>query len=372
MGEQLNWILKKDFLDKVLWAPYVIKKDIEYYDDLCKKYRTLYKNADKAGADSESLMIIKRYTDKIREAIRKYYDGKISTSHTIIKNLIAELLDNPLAVNTISSSKAFPGVSREIQFFRARESERVTSFSPKEMLHIPFDLRGKTGNYRFSIPGIPSLYLGNTSYACWIELGCPPEYKFNVSPVLLDGTQRILNLAVMTRKQWILSDCNKETVHCWLKLISLMIATSYVIEEEGRSFKSEYIISQSIMLACKEKELDGVAYFSKRVYDEAFANAAINVALFTKYKKGKKYSEICNHVKVDDSYNYSVYKQLGEIDKKPEYRDFRVLQMLGHANNIGNYKRQFSYENTEFCHFDKFLFATWKDKEKIDYGNALV
>ena len=67
-----------------------------------------------------------------------------------------------------------------------------------------------------SIPGIPSLYLGNTSYACWLELGCPAEYKFNVSPVLLDGTQKILNLAVMTRRQFELDDYNLDHIHCWL------------------------------------------------------------------------------------------------------------------------------------------------------------
>ena len=117
-----------------------------------------------------------------------------------------------------------------------------------------------------SIPGIPSLYLGNTSYACWLELGCPAEYKFNVSPVLLDGTQKILNLAVMTRRQFESDDYNLGHIHCWLKLIILMIATSYVIEEKGRIFKSEYIVSQSIMLGCKELGLDGVAYFSKRLH----------------------------------------------------------------------------------------------------------
>ena len=115
------------------------------------------------------------------------------------------------------------------------------------MLHIPFSKRGKTGNYRFSIPGIPSLYLGNTSYSCWVELGRPSEHDFYVSPVLLDGSQRLLNLAVMTRKQWNLHDDDADYVRCWLKLIMLMIATSYVVEEENRVFRSEYIVSQSIL-----------------------------------------------------------------------------------------------------------------------------
>ena len=370
MSEKLRWILKPDFLDKELWAPYHINRDIDYYDDLCKKYRIMYNNAKIAGADKGSLEIIKGYSDKLKKAIRNYYMGKISTSHIMIKNLIKEVINNPLAVETVYKSKAFPGISREIQFYRARTSDRVTTFKAKEMLHIPFDLRGKTGNYRFSIPGIPSLYLGNTTYSCWIELGCLPEYMFNVSPVLLDGTQRILNLAVMTRKQWTLHDCDKDYVHCWLKLIILMIATSYVIDEPERIFKSEYIVSQSIMLGCKELGLDGVAYYSKRVHDEAFANAAICVALFSVYRKNQKYSSICKHIKIDDSYNFSMYKQLGIEDRTPEYADYR-MQQTGEIANIGTYAKQFSYTNTEFCSFDKFLFKSWKNKEKISFGNAL-
>lgn len=366
----LGWITKADFMNSDLWAPFKLDSDIEYYDDLCKKYRVLLDTATKSGADEESLKIIKKYTSKIREAIRKYYYGQISTSHAIIKNLLRDVVNNPLAVSNINSSKAFPGVSKEIQFFRARINEDVTIFKPKDMLHIPFNMRGKTGNYRFSIPGIPSLYLGNTSYACWLELGCPAEHRYNVSPVLLDGTQKILNLAVMTRKQFDVNDCNEEYVHCWLKLLCLMIATSYVIKEKERSFKSEYIISQSIMLGCKELGLDGVAYFSKRVEDEVFAFAAINIALFTNYEKGKKYSEICKHIKVDESYNFAMFKQLGDVDKKKEYEDYRVLQ-TGLPTKIGKYNRQFTFGETEFCKFDKFLFSTWKDKEKVKYGNAL-
>lgn len=369
--KRLTWISKADFLDRELWAPYHIKSDIEYYDDLCKKYNLLYENARKAGADKDSLVLIKQYSSKIKEAIRKYYAGSISTSHNIVKNLLKKVIDNSLAVSEVNVSKAFPGSGKEIQFFRARRSDRIIGFEAKDMLHIPFGKRGKTGNYRFSIPGIPSLYLGNTTYACWVELGCPSEHDFNVSPVLLDGTQRILNLAVMTRKQWNTHDCNPEYVMCWLMLIMLMMATSYVIDEENRNFKSEYIVSQSIMLGCKELGLDGVAYYSKRVNDEMFANAAVNVALFTEYQKGREYSSICNHIKIDDAYNFSVYKQLGLPERNPSYGNYH-LSLTGEITNIGNYRRQFNYSNTEFCAFDKFLFATWENKDIIPFGNALA
>ncbi len=61
------------------------------------------------------------------------------------------------------------------------------------------------------------------------------------------------------------------------------MATSYTLKESGSIFKLEYIVSQSIMLECKELGYDGVAYFSKLVSDEMFAYAVTNFALFRPY-----------------------------------------------------------------------------------------
>ena len=80
------------------------------------------------------------------------------------------------------------------------------------MLHLPKEMRAKSGNYRFSIPGNPSLYLSNSSYGCWIETGFPSEINFNVSPVILDGTQKIFNLAVSSRDFFITHDLDLDEI----------------------------------------------------------------------------------------------------------------------------------------------------------------
>lgn len=368
--EKLTWV--KEIIVKELYAPFVVEKDEEYYSDLRKKYKLLYQLAKDAGADNESLTIIKKYSDKIKESIRLYYDGSISKAHNVIRKLIKGCENDKLAVNTLINSEAFSGSKgTEIQFFRARLSDDAKSFKAKDMLHLPLSMLGKTGNYRFSIPGIPSLYLGNSSYACWLELGCPPDYRFNVSPVVLEGNQKIFNLAVMSRNWLRLNELEKSKVHSWLKLLVLMMATSYTVNESGRIFKSEYIVSQSIMLACKELGYDGVAYFSKRVSDEVFAYAAINLALFAPYQRNKSYSSVCEHIKIDDSFNYSLYKQLGSANRDCAY-ELRLMR-TGLTTNIGEYRegRQFQYVMTEFCAFDKFLFSSWKQKDHINWGNVL-
>ncbi len=369
MGKKLFWV-KEAFKDKDLYAPFELEKDSDYYGDLCKKYNKMIKSAIDAGADSESISIIREYSDKIREAIKNYYKGNISTSHNQIKNLVKKCINNKLAVSELNKSYAFPGkLDSEVQLFRSRLSESVKTFKAVEMLHLPFDKRGQTGNYRFSLPGVPSLYLCNTSYACWIEMGCPPEHAFNVSPVVLKGDQQIFNLAVMICDFERLNEFDEERVHCWLKLIMLMIATSYRINEEGRTFKSEYIVSQCIMLACKNLKIDGVAYYSKRVDDEVFARAAVNVALFAEFRFYKKYAKICESLKIDDSFNYSMYKQLLLADSSSTYT--MRIDGCNTINNIGTYKRQYGYRLTEFYKFDKFIYSSWKDKESQDWGDVL-
>ena len=354
----LTW-LRNGFICKDLYAPFVLGKDSEYLGDLKRKYRLVINQARNAGADAESLKILNKFKRKILEALKCYYQADIERCNTIIRNRIKDIGEDAFAVSLLNKSYAFPGVpDTEIQFFRSRTGNPSNAYVAKDMLHLPLKLRAKSGNYRFSIPGNPSLYLANSSYGCWIETGFPAENEFNVSPVLLDGTQKIFNLAVSIRDFHALNNFEENRVHCWLKLYMLAISAAYRVKETGRVFKSEYIISQSIMIACKRLGYDGIAYYSKRVYDEVFARCAINLALFVDYEG--EYSELVNHIKIDDAFNYGLYKQLHKTIVCRSY-ELRSMQ-TGFITNIGSYDRQYPYTETRYADFDKFLFASWRDK----------
>lgn len=357
---RLTW-LNNGFICKDLYAPFMIDKDSVYRKDLRNKYEIVKDQAEKAGADDESLKVINNFSAKILESLDLYYRADIAESNNIILELVKDIGDEPFAVNSVLNSDAFPGIkANELQFFRSRLGTPYKALKAKDMIHLPESMRSKSGNYRFSIPGNPSMYLANSSYGCWIETGCPAEIDFNVSPVLLEGNQIIFNLAVSIRDFGHLNELEEERVHCWLKLYLLTIATSYVVNEENRTFKSEYIISQSLMMACKKMGYDGVAYYSRRVDDELFALCAINLALFVDYND--EYSEMIKHMKVDDAFNYSLYKQLNSSLK---YREYELRSTYTeYITNIGSYDRQYPYRETEFCDFDKFLFTTWSNKPK--------
>ena len=355
---KLPW-LNNGFICKDLYAPFIIDKDADYVRDLRKKYSIVLRQAKNSGADDASIKIIEKYTNKILESIQCYYHADLSKSCTIVRNLIRDIGDNPFAISTLTNSDAFPGdKTKELQFFRCRSGNPSNAYTAKDMLHLPAKMRAKTGNYRFSIPGSPSLYLSNSSYGCWIETGYLPAIEFNVAPVILDGSQKVFNLAVSIRDFHCLDDFDETRVHCWLKLYMLSIATSYRINEEGRIFKSEYVISQAVMMACKKLGYDGVAYYSKRVSDEIFSLCAINLALFVNYNK--EYSEIVKHMKMDDAFNYALYNQL-QASLKYKHYELRS-RLTGFITNIGSYEKQYPYGETEFSNFDEFLFSAWADK----------
>ena len=354
----LTW-LNNNFICKEFYAPFTIEKDNDYCMDLDKRYSTVLKQALNAGADEESIKIIMKCKSNIISALKSYYKADLAKSNRIILNIIKDIGNDPLADNSLTNSFAFPGDrTKELQFFRCRPGNPAKAYKAKDMLHLPYNLRAKTGNYRFSIPGNPSFYLSNTSYGCWIEANFPAEIDFCVSPVILDGTQRIFNLVICSRDASHLNDFSDNRVHCWLKLLMLSIATSYVIKEEGRIFKSEYVISQAVMMACKKLGYDGVAYYSRRVSDEMFALCAINLALFVDYVG--QYSNIINHIKIDDAFNYAMYKNLLPSLK---YKCYELRSAhTNYITNVGNYDKQFPYRETDFYRFDQFLFTMWRDK----------
>lgn len=326
----------------------------------------------RCGAPTEIVDICKDYKAELISSIKLYYQGNIIESQLKINKLINEFSDdNTIAISGVNDSIAFMDNSSnsnigEVQFFRARLNDKVLDFSAKEMLHIPFKMRQIVKSGRFSIPGLPCLYLGNSSYSCWIEMGRPADFQFNVSPVILDNTQKILNLTVSIRdlieiqelEEVVEDSILQERLVTMIKLLILNISTSYRISEQNRNFKSEYILAQMIMLASKSRGLDGILYFSKQVEDELFASVVgINLVLFATYNGEEEFSEICEHLDIGDSFNFSMFKQLLHSLTYNNY-DLRIMHS-GKIKNIGTFNRKFPYAETAFFEFDKYLFANW-------------
>ena len=103
---KLTW-LKNGFICKELYAPFKISKDIDYRNDLEKKYNIVMEQAQKANADDESLRIINVFSTKILESLDLYYKVDIAESNNIIFELVRDIGSNPFAVNSVINSDAF-------------------------------------------------------------------------------------------------------------------------------------------------------------------------------------------------------------------------------------------------------------------------
>ena len=73
---------------------------------------------------------------------------------------------------------------------------------------------------------------------------------------------------------------------------------------------------------------------------------------------------------MDESLNYQLFRQLTPAATYKKYDHLRSVS-TGLITNIGNFKHQYGYRDTEFFRFDEHLFARWEDKDKVDWGNAL-
>lgn len=367
-----KWVEKIDF--QKFSTPFKIQYDNEYFSNLKNMLSELVEELELVGASEKVVSAISDYTKRVLSAIELYYQGSLVDAQLIVDNMIDEFENKAPAVTDVNSSIAFSdggADSTEIQFFRARLSDSVVEFSADEMLHIPFNKRQIVKSERFSIPGLPCLYLGNSTYDCWVEMGSPADHRFNVAPVVLDNTQRVLNLTVtlssLLHFNEIESDENESELEnqiiSLLKLMVLTFCTSYKVQEENRNFKSEYILPQMIMLACKSRKLDGIIYYSKRFPSELFAcTVGVNLVLFATYNGEEYYSEICNHLEIGTAFNFAMFKQLLPSQLYKKY-NLRILSSP-YINNVGTKEYWFPYRETQFFEFDQYLFAKWRQNQE--------
>lgn len=70
----------------------------------------------------------------------------------------------------------------------------LAPYSREHLFHIPFELRHIVATQRYSIPGLPCLYLGSSLWGCWEELGRPDFNKLHIARFALASEVRVLDL----------------------------------------------------------------------------------------------------------------------------------------------------------------------------------
>lgn len=345
-----------------LRLPIHLDNDTDYIKEITERYDKILS----AFSGTEAIELTK-FTEQIIASVKAYYNSDTIESYDLVFQLMKELSTDSnaeLCFSTFEKTKIPKNKSKHSQLFRAREGEPYIEYSADKMGYVPFEQRSKCAANRYSLAGIPCLYLGNTSYVCWLEMNCPSDDRFCVSPYTIDDSLSFFNIALPIEQLYSLlneDNIDRERFMFLMKIYLLEIATSVHIKQRNRQFNSEYIISQNIMRACKRLKVDGIIFYTTRASDNLMSSVCgYNIALYIDYQEDTNSSSIFDSsTKHGDSVNYAMFKNLLPSANLVKY-DLAIYN-TGDIPNIGSMKNQISYIETQFHLFDNYVFSHWHE-----------
>lgn len=360
----------------IFYLPHLMKSEEGYVETLKKKFEDFLTFSNDQHIDKKldvDLSILDIICNSILSSIEFYYNGEIEKSYKTVESLFIEHQD----IFFIGSLKRYfdRKQGNDFTFYRARVASNVyeKDLDPLELFHIPFNKRHLIQNQRYSLNGIPCLYLGKSVYVCWEELGRIDINKLNVSAFTFneDSNINILYLAYTLqevvnffyRSQYNEANFLKMEAKEWLKKYfytwTLQAACSIYSNDTNRNYKEEYIFPQILMNVLKKLDIQGIAYFStKGIYNKAFSgNIFVNLALPAYQEKNESHSiSLTSTFKATRSLNYGIWSEI--YDKSQKLGD-GTLQTPEKAMSVKkmmvNDELEIFYKDTSFYRFEETL-----------------
>lgn len=227
--------------------------------------------------------------------------------------------------------------------YRMRSTAKYETFGEGEMFHIPFDLVHKTCNERYSICGLPSLYLSSSVYDCWMELNCPRIETANVA--LFKPNLDVSFLDLTYPKE------DEEYDESKISLLPIIVACDMPVKYEEDNYKYEYTIPQ-LILECLVKYRDnhmenvplGIRYMSVK-------RKTTNFAFSYKEYKRLYYNYVFPPV------NYDVSGQCNILTKSFECKGITTAFNMQNIDRVLPVQKLFNdhYENSLFYRLEQHL-----------------
>ena len=293
IGQILPHIKAKDFK-----APLIQPSDSyfpDFLEESLKNYLTFYKKNlvqhidRKVPFDSQRTNVvvskIEKFNDSINKTIELFYEGKILEATTTFNESLDEILfDDVQLISEIPAKN---------DFYRSR-SNGNRHYSKADLFHIKFELRHIVSTNRYSVPGFPALYLGDTTYICWEEFN---RHKLRDLWFSRISNTRNLKIILIQRiddflreLKLINPDLQLTFLLRYLITFPLTLSCSIKVKHPNGNFKPEYIIPQMLLqYISKKEEIDGIKFMSTKVdYERLHDVEAYNYVFPVKtiHKKG--------------------------------------------------------------------------------------
>jgi hypothetical protein len=312
---------------------------------------------------------LKLFSELISQSISEYLIGRPKKAYEKLEKAMNSIRYHDGKLEYFQGFQITRNAS--YRFYRIRESDTRQAFSRKELFHVPFSKRRQIHTKRYSIPGLPSLYLSNSVYVAWEELNRPKFESIHASLFVLEQNLNCLNL---TTDIYVRTESIHSTNRAYDNLISaifrfpLVLACSVKVNNSKDVFRPEYIVPQMLLQWVSEEDNDmGIAYSSSHVdltnnnYDGRFRNYVIPVKTHNK--------EYCSELSQMFKMTEALSVELHTLNRNPTPQ----VQMGGGSEYTNSQVKsieiikgqQSKYENTAFSFLEGALAKLPIDK--IDF-----
>ncbi len=275
-----------DFKNEVLnlfEKDFYIGKTPDYYNSALKisnSLNSLIRRSPRRLTISKSISI--DINNRICECIGLYYQGDFVNSYKVFENFLT------LRFRRLNLFEIKP-ISMRDSFFRIRKGSNFKKRS--DIFHVPLTFRTKIKGQRFSINGVPSLYLSNSIYTTWEEFNRPNLDDISFSRFQVSRPMDLLNLSISKLKDNFLAISNIDEAIQNVSYLLFVYLCSIKVKNPEDSFRPEYILPQYVLRWARSNNYDGVFYDSTKVHSESkgkFYNLVIPVR---KWNKDDKYCQ---------------------------------------------------------------------------------
>ncbi|EHM50702.1 hypothetical protein [Yokenella regensburgei] len=292
LSESLNNLFSIIVHEDSLNLPFTVETDIiNDFKEKCQIYFNILKDYIE---DNDN--ILSRRLDRRLEKITEIYFGIVDSLSEFLSGDIKSAYDRfGMTFSDNVTTKYIHNISTPLNnlcnsdkpLFRVRKSD--TSIKERsEMFHIPFSKRHLVNAQRYSVAGLPCLYLGSSLYVCWLEMDKPDFDKLYISSYsseeeeskILDFTAEIL----YSRFYGLIDDDKMSylTKISYICLMPLIYACNFRKKNDSTSFTQEYIIPNLLMQWISRRaksNIVGIAYRSTKMVRTNNGDKSINVVL---------------------------------------------------------------------------------------------
>ncbi|MFK4416830.1 hypothetical protein ABH961_005408 [Bacillus sp. RC251] len=311
----------------------------------------------------KDLELVKDLCNGIINSLKEYYKGFPSKAFIEFRRV---LINNVSIPNHFNDIKTLQNFDNEFLYKMRVGTDHI--FTSEEMFHIPLELRGIVSTNRYSIPGLPCIYLGSSPLTCWEELNKPDLNTVQTSVFKSDDIsyidlstppvvfiEKIIkkfdDFGTIMKKRLFADRLNEPNeVISYLITWPLMAACSVRVKNTTDTFKPEYIIPQLLLQFIRyDGFFDGVSYFSTKV-DNYSATTAVLYKNFAFPVQDGATKGLCSKLQskfdVSDAVPWKMYKDSHhclphEGEKRVEHEFIDGMSLL--------------YSSTDFSKLETFL-----------------